>query len=202
MDEIKKYYRDSLKRYGAESHEAVGWDAKRFQDKRFEYLARISNLQGKRILDFGAGLGDFYGYLERHSACCIYTGMEMVPELVEAARKKYPDASFVLSESLSDWKEPVDFVFASGTFNVRNGIEPAPYFESVLLFLRQAFKNAREGVAVNFLNQDLSDWDFEFDAFLISPQQVKAINEKLKPRTFKNIIDPDLEGEYTLHFLK
>jgi hypothetical protein len=183
------------------SHEAVGWDKKQFQEKRFEYLAQIGNLKNSHVIDLGSGLGDLYGYLQAHKIKPQYLGFELVPELVDAARHKYPAAQFS-NEDFVKYRGPVDYVLISGTFNVRNGIPRIEYFEQIVLLLKKAFKICKKGVAVNFLNRDLKDWNFEFDAFLISSAQVEALQKTLKPKKFKNIIDADLEGEYTLHFLK
>ena len=201
MDGIQKYYRGNLKRYGMHSHEAVGWDKKQFQEKRFEYLVQIGNLKGSHVIDLGSGLGDLYGYLRVHKITTKYWGFELVPELVEAAQRKYPAAQFT-TEDFLQYRGPVDYVLISGTFNVRNGISRAEYFEQVVALMKKAFKLCKKGVAVNFLNRDLKDWNFEFDAFLISSAQVEKLHKTLKPKKFKNIVDADLEGEYTLHFLK
>ena len=111
-------YRQLLDEHG-QSHKTLNWGSREGQRLRFKILAGIGSLEGKRILDVGCGLGDFAGWLAQNDIKVDYTGLDLTPELVEQARKNYPDLKFVqgsiLDESLLR-DQQFDFVFASGIF--------------------------------------------------------------------------------------
>lgn len=142
-----------------QSHKTLNWGSREGQHLRFRILAGIGQLEGKRILDVGCGLGDFAGWLAQNNIRADYTGLDLTPELVEQARKNYPGLKFVqgsiLDESLlADQK--FDFVFASGIFYT--------YSMGGDAWLRAAvsrmWRLCNEGVAFN----SLSAWAENHDA--------------------------------------
>src|SRR5713226_6792156 len=109
-------YRDLFLRHGdAPESTQMSLDGKRF---RFEKLMEIADLRNRRVLDLGCGLGDFYPFLIEKFGQLDYTGIDLVSEMVEFDKNKYPKARFrhhdLFAEPLA---ETFDYVLISTVFN-------------------------------------------------------------------------------------
>lgn len=63
------------------------------QSRRFEALAKMAPLHGRRVVDFGCGRGDLLLWLEAHGVhCARYLGLDAFPEFVEVARERVRSA--------------------------------------------------------------------------------------------------------------
>ena len=119
------------------------------QVMRFEKLAEIGDLTGKRVLDLGCGIGDFYPYLKDRFAHFDYTGIDIVPEMIEFASQRYPDARFECRDVLLDpLTEDFDFVLICGIFN--NEIPDCTGFLKEMT--AAGFERCRVGMAFNFIS--------------------------------------------------
>lgn len=99
------------------SHKSLHWSDKRSQHIRFEQFLQVGDLNNKRILDIGSGLGCFYGFLKERGVECDYTGVDIVPHFVQSAKKRYKDAKFIEQNLLvRSLDGEFDYVFASGLF--------------------------------------------------------------------------------------
>lgn len=80
----------------------------------------MGNINGKTILDFGCGKGDFYRFLSERGFSCKYTGIDINENLIDLAKKKYPDVEFlVLDIEEETLRKEYDIVFICGVFNLR-----------------------------------------------------------------------------------
>lgn len=199
MDQIKKYYLDNIRKFGKASYKALGWEVEYLQKKRFEALSQIGPMEGHRILDLGSGHGDLYGFLKETYPTFDYLGLEIVEEFIKQARQKYPDAQFIQQDFLT-FNQPVDYVLASGSFSVRNGYSRADYFQVITEYLKHAYRLAKKGVGVNFLNDFYTEDEFGCEAFILSSKEVRLLTEEVNPSWVQEVQDEDLQGEYTLLF--
>ena len=74
-------------------------------------------LEGGSLLDVGCGLGDLYGFLKREGVACDYTGMDILPAMVEQARTSWPEGRFMVGDVRSEDlfpRSPSTMVSASG----------------------------------------------------------------------------------------
>ena len=164
--ELLSFYDRHLKDFG-DSPQSVRWTAAG-QLRRYEALLRLSgDLSGKRVLDFGCGKGDFYGFLTKESISVNYCGLDVNRNLIELAGRKYPDAEVrALDIDETDINEKFDVVFICGTFNLRiAGIE-----ETVRNVLKKLFGLCREALYVNFLSFYVPRRDFEL--FYVKPDEM------------------------------
>ncbi|HMX17589.1 MAG TPA: class I SAM-dependent methyltransferase [Rhodocyclaceae bacterium] len=152
MDELTKKsiienYRDLHRRHGSGPRVAqLSAEGQRF---RFEKLADIGDLGGKSVLDIGCNLGDFLPYLNARFQAVDYTGVDIVPEIIEDARKRHPGARFVCADVLDgQFSGSFDYVFISGVFN--NAIPDGTRFLKRLVEF--AFRSCRLGVGFNFIS--------------------------------------------------
>ncbi len=91
---------------------AVGQQSAAGQRFRFEKLAQVGNLRGASVLDIGCGIGDLYPFLTSLYGEIAYTGVDIVPELVSHAARKYPAPAFC-APIYSASRYPADSTIAS-----------------------------------------------------------------------------------------
>src|SRR5215208_3309536 len=72
----------------------IGWKGREDQLLRFEILCDVGDLSGKRVCDVGCGFGDLHDFLARRFSSTHYTGIDLVPSLVEKARELHPAVDF------------------------------------------------------------------------------------------------------------
>ena len=150
MDEKSKQmiienYRNLFLKHG--SGPEVGQWSPEGQQFRFEKLIEIGDLRGSRVLDLGCGIGDFYPFLLKRFDEIDYTGIEIVPDLVDNAAKKYPNANFLCCDILTIGINGMfEYAFISGMFN--NAIIDCTNF--MKRFITVVFKHCTKGVAFNF----------------------------------------------------
>ena len=161
MDTLK-YYRDRLAQYGP-TYQAVDAGSEDSLIYRHSILASI--LRGGTVLDVGCGYGRFC----IHSSPKHYLGIDVLPEMIEAARKLYPDCRFEVGDIAHpkpEWE--ADYVVASGMFQFGD-------LDWVYTALTHMCKLARKGVAVNFLREGakeefvVNSWTIGWMARLFSP---------------------------------
>lgn len=152
-DYLISFYDKNLLMHG-DRPEALRWSPKG-QHARYCLMLEIAeSLNGKRILDYGCGKGDFYGFLKERNIHVNYTGTDINPRLIELARRKYPECAFrVFDIEEEPLKEAFHYIFLCGVFN--NSVEGVmDTFKNVLSRL---FRHAREALAVNALSSHAPD---------------------------------------------
>ena len=118
---VLDYYRESLAVHQQDARR-VAWRTRFDQELRFEGLleARDDSTTRFSLLDVGCGLGDLVGYLQKTGRDVDYYGVDIVPEMVEEARVRYPHASFSVRDLLADPPDRTfDMVVASGSLTIR-----------------------------------------------------------------------------------
>lgn len=148
---LLKRYSDRLARLGA-TDAALGW-TKSKQKLRHRILLQYWLAQPApaplRILDFGCGFGDLYGYARAQGVALDYTGLDINAELLAVARTRYPGVRFVCQDVFEQpLAETFDVVLSCGVHNHRladnRGFAERSFdlFDSI----------SRLGFAVNFLS--------------------------------------------------
>lgn len=156
MDEKSKQaivanYRDLLVKHG--SGPEVGQQSREGQRFRFEKLTQIADLNDRRVLDLGCGIGDFCSLLLDRFSGVEYTGIDIVPELIVEATKCHPDARFLCRDLLvEDIGENFDFALISGMFN--NAIPDCTDFLKEMIAV--AFSHCSMGLAFNFISRHVN----------------------------------------------
>jgi len=171
--ELLNFYNRHLKDFG-DAPQAVRWTPEG-QLRRYETLIGIAgDFSGKRVLDFGCGKGDFYGYLREKGINVQYCGIDINENLVGLARRKYPGTDFIfLDIEETEFTRAFDIIFICGVFNLRiAGIE-----ESMKNILKKIFNLCKEALYVNLLTYYVPHRDIEL--FYVKPEEILqfVINE-------------------------
>ena len=161
-----------------QSHKSLNWGSSRSQQLRFKLLAEIGNLEGKRILDVGCGLGDFAGWLAINHISFTYTGLDITADLIRQARSSYPSMEFIhgsiMDQSLLHGRS-FDYVFASGIFYT--------YSVSRQEWMHEAIEKMWAICDLGIGFNSLSAWSNTFDAneFYADPIATMEYCRKLTP---------------------
>jgi 2-polyprenyl-3-methyl-5-hydroxy-6-metoxy-1,4-benzoquinol methylase len=164
--ELLNFYNRHLKDFG-DSPQAVRWTPEG-QLRRYEILAGIAgDFSGKRVLDFGCGKGDFYGYMKEKNIYVKYCGIDINENLIELAKGKYPGIEFIAMDiEETEFNRVFDIIFVCGVFNLRiAGIE-----ESMKNILKKIFKLCKEALYTNFLTYYVPKRDIEI--FYVKPEEI------------------------------
>jgi trans-aconitate methyltransferase len=99
------------------------WDARRYQDQHSYVWQLGGNLlellqprAGERILDIGCGTGQLTADIAGSGA--RVTGLDSSPDMIEQARRNYPDIPFVLGDAASfSFPEQFDAIFSNAALH-------------------------------------------------------------------------------------
>ncbi|MGF9976251.1 class I SAM-dependent DNA methyltransferase [Viridibacillus arvi] len=171
--DIGKHYKNLFDKYG-DSFKSAQWADKESQEKRFQILLGIEDIENSRILDFGCGTGHLATYLKRMNINVNYTGVDIVPEFISCAKEKHPEYNFYLNTELPNQK--YDYIFISGVFN--NKLEDnRGFYEKTLLDLSN-FCN--KGIAFNMLSHYVEYYDEGL--FYENPETIfKFVKQNISP---------------------
>jgi SAM-dependent methyltransferase len=171
MDELARehlisFYNTSLTLFG-DRPEAVRWTPKGQLCHYLSLLDIAGSIQGKKVLDFGCGKGDFLTFLRERNIEVQYTGVDINENLIALAREKNPDATFrVFDLEKETFDEDFDYIFLCGVFNLRvHSIE-----EIIRKTLKRLFHYCRRGMAFNSLSSHNPKKDFALH--YVSPEEV------------------------------
>lgn len=132
--EINKFYSDLLGKYGS-SVESMAYQTPEQQKKRFAWLVDIGPLpRDSSVLDIGCGLGDLCRFLRGYGWKGRYTGVDINPDMIKAAKKGLPDDNFACKDILTEeFNEKHDYVFCVATIQHKPRYSnPYEYMEAMV----------------------------------------------------------------------
>jgi len=157
-------YSELLQKHG-DSILSLGWN--HGADKiRKEIILSGFDFNNKNILDIGCGYGDLNAYVEDKN--CRYTGIDVVPGMINLARKKYKKRFINADFTTFGTDEKFDIIIGSGIFNVFEG-----GYGLINKYFRKALSMCNEGVCFNFLS-DKVEWKIKHH-FHSSPETILTI---------------------------
>jgi len=146
-EELSAYYNQRIVDYGA-NLDALQWNSKHSQDKRYEVIYSLIDPTCKQLLDLGCGLGDFYLYAKQKHATFQYIGIDISEKMICHAQRAYPSGTFRCANL--QWLSPrikVDTIVASGLINLRMAQHEAYVKHTLEAMLKRASKQ----VIINML---------------------------------------------------
>lgn len=146
---VADYYTDKVRAHGATAR-GVDWNGEESQRLRFAQLAKLLPPEGEfSLLDFGCGYGALFDFLAQDHERLRYTGFDISPAMIAEARKRHPEISFI--QAIEQLPDEVDYVLASGIFNVKLGFEESRWYDYLFKTLDEFNRVASGGFAFNCL---------------------------------------------------
>lgn len=181
MDDLTKeyvlsFYSRSLSRYG-DASEAVKW-SRPGQLLRFRSLIDFNeDINGKKVLDYGCGKGDFYGFLKEKKIDVEYTGFDINEDMISLARSKFPGRRFeVFDIEQQVLDESFDYIFLCGVFNLKvSGI-----YGTVRNVLSRLFGHCRSALVFNALSSHEPRKSFELN-YINQERLIEFVRSELSP---------------------
>lgn len=175
-DNIVKRYSERFKKFGCDV-KTLGWGSKEQQIRRFhEFTKHVPNIHNKSIIDIGCGLGDYYNFLGK-GGCLNYLGLDINPDLIDAANENFKDnasVNFTCKDLLFEKSEsPIANVGVMvGVLNL-NLKDEMDNFEFSKKLIRNAFTYVNELLVVDFISSFTTD-DYPEEDFIYyhKPQDV------------------------------
>jgi len=121
----KEGYQKKFAKYGLDPR-SVQWKSLGASHQRFRQFWSEIDFNNKSVLDIGCGFGELARFLLKRYENVDYTGVDIVPEFVQVAKKKYPSSTFLVRDVLNDpLEDKFEVVVASGVINsnVENNLE-------------------------------------------------------------------------------
>lgn len=194
--QIQHFHSERIKCHGDMTAEAQGWKDINSQQKRFEVLMRIADLNHRVVLDLGCGYGDLKPFLDRSFQGFSYIGVDHIPDFIEKAKSKYEDHErtyFVQGDYTHMQFQGVDYILASGALSYQSENE-VYYFRA----LEHMINIADQGVAFNMLD----------DRFFPAHPLLKAHNREEVTRFCRQhcqnveVIDGYMPDDFTIFIRK
>jgi SAM-dependent methyltransferase len=183
IDRVVETYRSAFKEHGRSS--AAVLCPKGRHDLRFQALLNPCAIQGRRLLDFGCGLGHLCDYLTARDIDCEYVGVDIVPDFIESNRIAFPGRRFELIKEIKDISGRFDIVLSSGVFNILYFNDVAANEEYVKTQIGQLYTLTDEVLVIDFMTSHV---DFQQnDAFHADPSaMIKFAIGELSKRVLLN----------------
>lgn len=159
-NQVKAYYNEKLSAFGP-TPKGVDWNGQESQILRFEQLSKlIDTSEPFSILDYGCGYGAMYDFLlKKYKDKLSYQGYDISTEMIQAAQKQFVNGP-TFSTALPD--QAVDYVVASGIFNVKMEVDEKTWQTYIQNSLQAINKLAVRGFSFNILTS-YSDIPFQKD---------------------------------------
>lgn len=208
MDEISsnlgKHYAKVFEQYRANA-KGVDWKNKDQAELRYQLMLNVikdEDLRSKsktRVLDVGCGYGGQYIYAKKNGFKISYTGIDIVPKMIEYAQKKVKDAHFIYGDIFEYSPEKLyDYVICNGILTQKLTFSDRQMHKFANNLIAKMFKLARKGIVFNTMTTKV---DFKRAGnFYVDPN--KMLTEALKYTRYVKIDHSYPLYEYSVYMYK
>lgn len=160
-----EYFSRTLEQF-VDEHQAVA-QSKLSHQKRFEKILELGDFSHHSLLDVGCGIGGFYEFLKERGINCRYTGVDINPGMIAAARERNPEIKeqFLVRDIIEEKLDsPFDYVISIGPLNLRFADDLN--LEITRRLIHEMYRLARVGAAISMtsgLTQRPSPSTFYYD---------------------------------------
>ena len=174
--EYIKRYTKRFEEYGYDPR-TLGWGKGGRQDVRFRALSEIGIGENDSVLDVGCGFGDLALYLRNTGWKGVYTGIDIVPVLIEEGLRRYPDLDLRVADIQRETLDATyDWVVGSGLFNA----EISDNLSHIEDMLKRLFDLSVKGIACDFMSSRV---DYRHPgSFHLEPERALSLAASLSRR--------------------
>lgn len=168
--DVIAHYEEQLLRHGPTAR-GMDWKDSDSQELRFRLLCDVCDLDGRSVHEVGAGAGHLCAYLEKRGVRAEYSGCDLSPRMVEAARGLHPGVQFEERDILIDPPQRrYDVVLCSGLFHVKLDHPDGEWRDFVDSLVRCMYAMCDHSIAFNLMTDQV---DFRADPlFYANPAEV------------------------------
>ena len=198
LEGISKVFSYRVRTFG-ETPAGVLWKNSEGQQLRFEVLSGILSDQqpssSVSVNDFGCGYGAMHGFLLKMPSMTKmkYFGYDISKDMINAARQNNDNKSATFIKA-SQVKEPADYTFVSGTFNLNLDVDADLWGNYVKSTLSQLWSMSNKGLAFNMLDRERPDQ--ESGLYYASAEEYVGFCGTLSPNVI--LIDNYQLNEWTI----
>ena len=160
IEKQRKLYGENFQIYG-DTPNGFYWNNTETQELRFSRLMRTvlqyENTACKSpsafsLHEVGCGTADLHHYLLRNEISHEYSGTEIVPEMIEVCRTKFPRVKILERDiACENSRESYDYLVLSGVLNLRGDTNEKDWKNYCMRLLSKMFTMSERGIAFNFL---------------------------------------------------
>lgn len=203
---IQEHYELCLKEHNGNKAKEVDWESEKKMSARYSaFIDSISFFLYKehKILDFGCGTASLFSRLPK-SYRSMYTGMDISQNMIEEAKKRYPEGKFVCQDIL---KTPLegswDHVIINGVFTIKNDLHWTEMYDFVSKILTELWDHTNISLSVNFMDENkiAAEDRFNYLFFLSYDAAMRMFIKPLNPKGW-TINSSFGTNDYILRILK
>lgn len=151
INDINSYYTNKVKQFGL-THLGVDWNSRESQFLRFEQLCKVIDKGDSfSLIDYGCGYGAMVEFLNNKFSHYLYIGYDISDEMILNAQKHFRSRNHIFTTN-KNLLNPVDYVIASGIFNVKLDIAIADWEKYLRAIIFELNKLSICGFAFNMLS--------------------------------------------------
>jgi len=139
-------YKNKFKKFGVDPKSLL-WKSWGAAHQRFRQFWAEIDFSDKSVLDIGCGFGEFGKFLLKRYKNVDYTGVDIVPEFIEVAKKEVAGGKFEV-KGYNDLDDQYDIVIASGVLNSNKGDQNLEYRQKAI---KKMFSLSKNIFALNML---------------------------------------------------
>ncbi|MEN8907657.1 MAG: class I SAM-dependent methyltransferase [Clostridiales bacterium] len=192
---IDNYYKGKMEKAN-EEYQILGWESREAHYKRFNMFESCFDFNGKKVLDVGCGVGSFYSYLKERGIDFKYTGVDLLKNMIDIAKKNNPDGNFICEDILNDKysiENVYDIIVMSGIFNLKLGNNK----KFIISTIKKLIECTKEGIIFNLLHTDSDDKEDLY--YYIHHEEAVSLLKEVCGDTFKiDYIRGYLINDYTI----
>ncbi|WP_009987239.1 class I SAM-dependent methyltransferase [Rhizobium sp. Kim5] len=148
---VAGYYSEKVETFGPTA-KGADWRDEISQHKRFDQLLLVLETDTTGSLsEIGCGYGALAVYMRQKNLDFEYVGCDISTSMLEAAAEHCRSVDKVSFEQATKPRRPVDYVVASGIFNVRFDYDEKVWLQYVWDTIDDMAASAHKGIAFNCL---------------------------------------------------
>lgn len=152
LERVGHYYSRRLAEHGA-TPRGVDWNSEDSQRMRHAQFLRLVEAEpAASILDLGCGYGDFLRFLRERHHRGPFTGWDLAPDMIAAARDLYGEGADRSWHVGAVPDTAADYAIASGVLNVKSDVTDAEWQGYAHGVIDTLARSGRRGFGFNMLS--------------------------------------------------